>query len=347
MANTLLDKLKKSGTIDAASVLTNSIYFASKEMVTTDIPIINAAFSGDINGGLVSGVTVIAGESKSFKTLLSLYCIKAYMNKYPEAVCLFYDCEFGTPTAYMKNIGIDTDRVIHIPVTNIEELNFDLVKRLGDITREDKVCMLIDSIGNLASKKEYENALSENGAKDMTRAQALKGLFRLITPHITMKDIPCIVINHVYANIGSFTGGYVVQGGSGPLYSANTVFVITKAQEKEGTELVGWNYTINIEKSRFVKEKSKLKFQVYYGKGINKFSGLLDIALESGDVIKPSQGWYSRVNTDTGEVEDKKYRAKDINNDEFWREILERGHLNEYVKSKYQLCFEEDIQEDI
>jgi len=129
----------------------------------------------------------------------------------------------------------------------------------------------------------------------------------------------------------------VVSHNSGLIYSANQAFIIGKSQEKEGTEIVGWNFTLNVEKSRFVRERSKLPFLVTYNGGISKYSGLLDIALESKHVTRPSQGWYSRVDLDTGEIEDRKWRAKDTNCGEFWDSILTQDSFNDHVKAKYQL----------
>lgn len=332
----LLDKLTKAGNIKTSTILSNSVFFVSKETIPTDLPILNVAFSGDIEGGLTSGVTIFAGESKCYKSFLAIYAMKAYMDKYPDAVALFYDSEFGIPTGYMKSIGMDLTRIIHIPITNIEEMKFDMVKRLEDIERGDKVFIMVDSIGNLASKREVENALAENGSADMVRPKEMKSFFRIITPHITMKDLPCVIINHVYKETGIYAKT-VVGGGTGVMYSANTVFIITKAQEKQGTDIVGYNFTINIEKSRFVREKAKMTFQVLWESGINKYSGLLDIALESGHVIKPSNGWYSRVNRETGECEEKKYRLKDTYSEEFWGDILKSPSFQDFVKKRFQL----------
>ena len=332
----LLDKLTKAGNIKTSTILSNSVFFVSKETIPTDLPILNVAFSGDIEGGLTSGVTIFAGESKCYKSFLAIYAMKAYMDKYPDAVALFYDSEFGIPTGYMESIGMDLTRIIHIPITNIEEMKFDMVKRLEDIERGDKVFIMVDSIGNLASKREVENALAENGSADMVRPKEMKSFFRIITPHITMKDLPCVIINHVYKETGLYAKT-VVGGGTGVMYSANTVFIITKAQEKQGTDIVGYNFTINIEKSRFVREKAKMTFQVLWESGINKYSGLLDIALESSHVIKPSNGWYQRVNRETGEVDEKKYRLKDTYSEEFWGDVLKSPSFQDFVKKRFQL----------
>ena len=170
----------------------------------------------------------------------------------------------------------------------------------------------------------------------MTRAKAISSLLRIITPHLTMKDIPCIIINHIYQTMELYSKA-VVGGGTAVMYSANQIFIISKSQEKDGSDLVGWNFTINIEKSRFVREKAKLPFTVKFEGGISKWSGLLDIALESGHIIKPSNGWYSKVNMSTGELEDKKYRLKDTENKDFWSSIILDKTFDDWIKHNYQI----------
>jgi len=330
----LLDRLKKSGSVKNVTTLADSFFFNEKDSIPTSIPILNIALSGKLSGGLIPGITIIAGPSRHFKSLLGLILIKAYMDKYPDAVCLFFDSEYGVTPEYIQTNGIDINRVLHIPVEHLEQLKFDIAKRLDEIKRGDHVIVFIDSIGNLASKKEYEDALDEKSVADMTRSKVIKGIFRIITPHFTTKDIPGIVINHTYQELSLFPKT-IMGGGTGPMYSANTVLFIGKSQEKNGTEVVGYNFNINIEKSRFVKEKSKLPLLVTFDKGVSTWSGLLDIALAANVVIKPSNGWYSRVNTETGEVEDKKYRLKDTDNKDFWMPILKNKVFQDWIKSTY------------
>ena len=202
----LLNKLKKTSKIEYASVLEESQFFNEREMVPTVIPALNIALSGELDGGLTDGLLQIAGQSKHFKTSFALYLASAFMKKYPEAVLLFYDSEFGSPREYFKNFDVDTSRVLHCPITNVEQLKFDLVNQLENITREDKVFILVDSIGNLASKKEVEDAKEEKSVADMSRAKQLKSLTRMITPFLTMHQIPCVMVNHVYQSIGCLAG---------------------------------------------------------------------------------------------------------------------------------------------
>jgi RecA/RadA recombinase len=341
----LMEKLKKAGSIKHADVLSESSFFMAKDIIQTEIPALNIALSGSVSGGMTPGLTIIAGPSRHFKSMFGLLLVKAYLQKYSDAVCLFLDSEFGITPEYIKTMGIDTDRVLHIPIEHIEQLKFDIVKRLDEIERGDRVIIFIDSIGNLASKKEVDDALEEKSAADMTRAKQLKSLFRIMTPHFTTKDIPCVVVNHTYMEQTMYPRA-IMSGGTGPMYSANTVFIIGKQQEKDGTELTGYNFIINVEKSRYVKEKSKIPVSVSFDGGISKWSGLLDIALESGHVVKPSNGWYSKVNVETGEIEDKKYRIKDVDTKDFWMSIVTSKSFGDFIKKKYQVAHGSIIKDE-
>lgn len=343
----LLEKLRKTGADGVtAEIISSSSFFNKRDITVTDLPILNLAFTGNVDGGMPSGLTIIAGESKSFKSALSLYCMKAYLDKHKDAVAVFYDTEGGITPDYLKSFKIDTDRVLHIPVDHIEQLKFDMVKKLEEIKKGEKVFFLVDSIGQISSKKEIDDATDEKSVADMTRAKALRSLMRLCTMQFMKKELPAIMINHVYANIGGNVPGVTMGGGGGIVYSANTVWIISKAQEKEGTDLVGWNFTINSVKSRFVREKSKFPLLVLYEKGINKYSGLLDIALDMGFVEKPSMGWYTRPLIEG----DRKWRAKDTNCAEFWDPLLTDEHFKDACAQKFQLAAsisEEDTVEDL
>lgn len=333
----LLDKLKKNSTIKETEVLNKSKFFAKKDMIQTSVPMMNVALSGSLEGGLTPGLTVFAGPSKHFKTAFSLLLAKAYTDKYEDAVVLFYDSEFGSPQAYFDNFGIDTSRILHTPITDIEQLKFDIMSQVNSVERGDHVIIIVDSVGNLASKKEVDDALEGKSVADMTRAKQMKSLFRMVTPHLTIKDIPMVVVNHTYSEIGLFPK-QIVSGGTGIYYSADNIFIIGRQQEKDGTDIIGYNFIINVEKSRFVREKSKIPVEVTFEGGISKWSGLLDVALEGGFVIKPSNGWYSRVNKESGEVEDKKFRIKDTYTKEFWLSILTSASFREYIESKYRMA---------
>ena len=212
-----INKFLKNSSLKQASMIEDSKVFKERDFAPTDIYALNIAYSGSLFGGVDTGLTLWAGPSRHFKSVYTLLSVKAWMDKYPESVCLFYDSEFGTPSAYFKSVGIDTSRVIHLPVTNIEELKSDVVKQITLAEIEDRVIIAIDSIGNSSSFKEINDALDEKVVSDMTRAKALKSFTRMITPILKTKDIPCIGVNHTYQEIGMFPktimgGGCVIEG---------------------------------------------------------------------------------------------------------------------------------------
>lgn len=341
----VLDKLKKNSTIKESAILSKSKFFNEKDMVSTSVYGLNVALSADLHGGLTPGLTMFAGPSKHFKSAFSLLLAKSYLEKYEDAALLFYDSEFGTPKSYFESFGIDPDRVLHSPIPDIEKLKIDIINQLNELERGDKLIVLIDSIGNLASIKEVNDALDGKSTADMTRAKQIKSLFRMVTPHLTMKDIPMVVVNHTYMEIGMFPKA-IVSGGTGSYYSADNIFIIGRQQEKEGKEIVGYDFIINVEKSRYVKEKSKIPITVSFDGGISKYSGLLALAVESGHVVKPSNGWYSKVDVESGEVEDKKYRESDTDTKDFWKDILKSESFNQFIKDKYSVANGQIIGDD-
>lgn len=344
----LIEKLMKNSSVKSTAPIMDSKVYGKKEMATTPVPMVNVALSGRVDGGLVPGLLMLAGPSKHFKSAFALLMAASYQKKYDDAVILFYDSEFGTPQAYFESFGIDMDRVVHTPITDVEQLKFDITKQLDGLDKNDHVVIVIDSIGNLASKKEVEDAMNEKSVADMTRAKQLKSLFRIVTPHLNLKDIPLVCVNHTYKEIGMFPKD-IVSGGTGSYYSSDAIWIIGRQQEKEGTEIAGYHFVINIEKSRHVREKSKIPITVTFEGGISKWSGLLDISEKLGYITKPKVGWYEAVNPSTGEVlSEKLMRAKELHsNGDFWKMMFTKTDLADAIRNRYSIASGALISEEV
>ena len=349
----LIDKILKSSVTKNSATINKSEFLNEKDMIPTAIPMLNVAYSGDIDGGLTPGLTQIAGPSKHFKSLLMLLSMKAYLDQYPDAIAILFDSEFGTPLTYFSSLGMDPndERIIHSPITDIEELRHEIAQNLKAIDRGDKVFIGIDSVGNLASRKEVDDAEAGKTVADMTRAKQLKSLFRIITPHLTIKDIPMVVVNHTYKEIGLFPKD-IVGGGTGAYYSADTIWIMGRQQEKNTStkEITGYNFIINVEKSRFVKEKSKIPISVAFQGGVEYYSGLLELAELSGHFVKATAQSYNRVDVETGEILSDKTFSKKTCQDHL-DEVLKLDSFKEFVRTKYQLgagnLITKEIEEDV
>jgi hypothetical protein len=334
----LRDRLIKNSTIKLTSVLTDSEVYNNKTTIQTRVPMINVAFSGKVDGGITAGLHIFAGPSKHFKTGFTLLGASAMIEKFgKDAIILFYDSEFGSPDSYFASLNVPPDQVVHTPITNIEELKFDIMQQLDNLERGDKVLIMIDSIGNVASKKEVDDALEGSSKADMTRARQLKSLFRMVTPHLTLKNIPLIAVNHTYMTQEMYSKA-VMSGGTGPYYSADNIFILGRQQEKTDKTIDGYHFIINVEKSRYVKEKSKIPISVMYNGGINKWSGFLELALEGNYVAKPKVGWYQLVDRETGELVGKSYREAEIEtSSEIWSGVLQTTDFAKFIEDKYKL----------
>ena len=338
MMSDLKNKLIKNSTIDLTASLIDSKIFTKKDMIPTSVPMINVALSGSVDGGITPGLTMLAGPSKHFKTGFALLLASSFLKKYKDGIILFYDSEFGTPQSYFQTFNIPFDSVVHTPITDIEELKFDIMTQMKNIDRGDHVMIVIDSIGNLASKKEVDDALEGKSVADMTRAKQLKSLFRMITPHLSLKDIPMVVINHTYKEIGMFPKD-IVGGGTGSYYGSDNIWILGRQQDKQDNEIAGYHFVINVEKSRYVKEKSKIPITVSFEGGINRWSGLLDVAIDGGYVVKPKAGWYATVDKETGEIRQPNMRAADIvDNKEFWMKMFSDTDFAKYIENKYKMA---------
>ncbi len=332
----LLDKIKTNSTIDQASILSKSKLFNDKDLISTSVPMLNVALSGDLNGGLAPGITEIAGPSKYFKSNFAILLAKAYQDKYKDSVILFYDSEFGTPKAYFSAFGIDMTRVFHAPLTDVEIFKIDLMKQVKSLSKGERVIIILDSLGQLASRKEVEDTDDGKTVTDMSRAKALKSVFRLVTPHLRLKDIPMVVVNHTYKEIGLFPKE-IAGGGTGLTYAADTIWIMGRRQEKEKDEVTGYNFLINVEKSRFVKEKSQIPITVTFEGGIEQYSGLFDLALEAGFIIPAkkdgnvTKGWYTLPGSD------KKFTEATALTKEFCEPLLKNKKFQEFVRTKYEI----------
>jgi hypothetical protein len=142
------------------------------------------------------------------------------------------------------------------------------------------------------------------------------------------------VINHTYKEIGLFPRD-IVGGGTGSYYGADNIWILGRQQDKDGGEIAGYHFVINVEKSRFVKEKSKIPITISFEGGINRWSGLLDIALDGGYVTSPKKGWYQIVHR----KDDKNMRASDIvDSKAVWVDVFQNTDFATYIEKKYKFA---------
>lgn len=186
--------------------------------VDTGSYIFNALVSGSIFGG-VSGnkITAIAGETSTGKTFFSLAVVKNFLDNNPTGYCLYFDTEAAITKSLLESRGVDTNRLVVVNVVTVEEFRTKTLKAVDIYLKkkedERNPCIFVlDSLGMLSTNKEINDALAEKDTRDMTKAQLIKGAFRMLTLKLGQAKIPMLVTNHTYESM-SLYGGKQMSGG--------------------------------------------------------------------------------------------------------------------------------------
>ena len=252
---------------------------------------LNALMSGSIYGGVPNNkIVAFAGESATGKTFFVLSVLKTFLDKNPEGGVIYFDTEAAVTKGMMADRGIDTTRVVIAEPTSIEEFRTSATRILTNYieTPEESrkpMLMVLDSLGMLSSMKELEDTESGANKRDMTKAQLLRGTFRVLSLKLAKANVPLLVTNHVYDVVGAYIPTKEISGGSGLKYAASSIIMLGKKKDKDGTEVVGNIVKASTHKSRFTKENKKIEIKLSYDKGLDRYYGLLDLA-EKYDIIK-------------------------------------------------------------
>ena len=257
--------------------------------VDTGSYILNALISGSIFGGLPSNkITALAGETSTGKTFFALSIVKHFLSSNPDAQVIYFETESAVSKDMMVSRGIDVKRVGLVPVTTVQEFRTQSIKVVDEymkLKKEDRPPLLfvLDSLGMLSTSKEIQDATDGKETRDMTRAQVIKSIFRILSLKLGQAQIPLIVTNHTYEVVGAYVPTKEMGGGTGLKYAASTILFLSKKKEKDGTEVVGNIIKVKAQKSRFTKENSEIETRLFYdARGLDKYFGLLELGEKYG-----------------------------------------------------------------
>ncbi len=256
--------------------------------------IFNALLSGSLHGGLPSNkITAIAGESATGKTYFLMGMIKNFLDKNPEGGVIYFESESAVTKQMIIDRGIDSKRMVIMPVTTVQEFRTQSLKVLDKYLEKDEadrqpLFLALDSLGMLSTTKEVEDTAEGKETRDMTRAQVLKACFRVLTLKLGRAKVPMVVTNHTYDVVGSMFPTKEMGGGSGLKYAASSIVYLSKKKEKDGTEVIGNIVHCKNHKSRLTVENKMVDVRLTYDKGLDRYYGLLELAEKHGIFKKVS-----------------------------------------------------------
>ena len=284
MSNFLRDiaKLNEYGAIVDDGVEAGDV----STFIDTGSYIFNALLSGSVYGGLPANkITAIAGESATGKTFFLMGMVKSFLDSDPNAGVIFFESESAITKQMVVDRGIDSKRMVIMPVTTVQEFRTQSLKVLDKYMETDEserqpMFMCLDSLGMLSTTKEVEDTAEGKETRDMTRAQVLKAAFRVLTLKLGRAKVPMVLTNHTYDVVGSMFPQKEMGGGSGLKYAASSIIYLSKKKEKDGTEVIGNIVHCKNHKSRLTKENKMVDVRLTYDKGLDRYYGLLDLALK-------------------------------------------------------------------
>jgi RecA/RadA recombinase len=254
----------------------------------------NALLSGSLFDGLPSNkITCLAGESATGKTYFSIGVVAQFLAANPEGIVLYFDTEQAVTSDMFTERGVDPKRVAVFPVETVEEFRHQCLTIVDKVLATDEserkpMMIVLDSLGMLSTSKEMNDVAEGKNVRDMTRAQVIKGTFRVLTLKLGKAKIPMIMTNHTYDVVGAYVPTKELGGGSGLKYAASTIVTLSKKKDKQDDEVVGNIITCKLYKSRLTKENKIVQVQLNFDSGLNRYYGLVDLALDYGIFKKNS-----------------------------------------------------------
>ena len=291
MSDFLKNIVKEAGN-EYASIVDDGVETGDNlEFIDTGSYIFNALLSGSIHGGLPSNkITALAGESATGKTYFLMGMVKHFLDKDPNAGVIYFESESAITKQMVVDRGIDSKRMVIMPVTTVQEFRTQALKVLDSYLRQNEadrnpLFLCLDSLGMLSTTKEVEDTAEVKETRDMTRAQVLKAAFRVLTLKLGRAKVPMVVTNHTYDVVGSMFPQKEMGGGSGLKYAASSIVYLSKKKEKDGTEVIGNIVHCKNHKSRLTVENKMVDVRLTYDKGLDRHYGLLELA-EKYEIFK-------------------------------------------------------------
>ena len=325
MANFLKDIIKETGN-EYASLVSEGVEAGDVDsFIDTGSYVFNALLGGSIYNGIPANkITALAGESATGKTFFVLGICKHFLDKNPDGGVIFFESESAVTKELIEDRKIDSKRMVIMPVTTVQEFRHQAITVLDKYNSQDPsdrkpLLLILDSLGMLSTTKEMEDTAEGKETRDMTRAQIVKAVFRVLTLKLGKAKVPLIITNHTYDVVGSMFPKKEMGGGSGLKYASSSIVYLSRRKEKDGTQIIGNIIHCKNYKSRLTRENAIVDVRLTYDKGLDRYYGLLDLALK--------HNIFKQVSTRIELPDGSKAFGKTINNDPakyFTKDILKK-----------------------
>ena len=260
-----------------------------------DIPKIEVISTGSLGldlalgvGGLPRGrIVEIFGSESSGKTTLALQAIAEAQRA--GGVCAFIDAEHALDVGYARQLGVRIDEML-ISQPDHGEQALEIAETL---VRSGAVSVVVvDSVAALVPKAELEGDMGDQqpGMQARLMSQAL----RKLTGAIHRSDCIVLFINQIRMKIGVMFGSpKTTSGGNALKFYASVRLEVTRVGSiKRGEEAIGNQTRVKVVKNKVAPPFREVDFEIYYGRGVDRESELVDLGVSTG-IVRKSGSWYA------------------------------------------------------
>lgn len=316
----------KDEDVTMASAGQGSAEFTS--YIDTGCYVLNALISGSIFGGMPDNkVLCIAGSSSTGKSFIALGIVKHFLDSNPDAGVIYYDTESAITRRMMDERGIDSRRVIIGEPQTLQDFRTKAITFLEKYSAapadsRPPLLMVLDSLGMLSSLKEMSDTAEGKDTRDMTKAQLIRGLFRVLRLKLAKLHVPMIVTGHTYTVVGAYVPTQALSGGGGIEYASDLICFLSKSKDKDGKDVVGNILKGRMHKSRLSRENKIGEMRLSYDTGLDRYFGLLELGEKHGVI--------ERIGNKYQFPDGQKYFRKEIDSDPervYTQEVLEMLEL--------------------
>jgi len=297
MPKSLFAELLKNVPASASVAIDGTSSSEFGKYVDTGSYVLNAALSGSLFGGMPDNkITVFAGESSTGKTFFILSILKAWMRQNPTGNVIYFDTESAVTNQMLTERGLDLSRIAKVEPETIEQFRQSALAILDNYESaqtDTPIIMVLDSLGNMSSNKEVTDVRDQKDARDMTKAQLIRGTFRVLRLRLAKLAVPMLVTNHVYAVVGAYVPTKALSGGSGLTYVSDSIAMLSKSKVRDKDKnIIGNDVTIKMYKSRLSRENNEVDVRILYTGGLDRHYGLLELA-EAAGMVSSAAGRYT------------------------------------------------------
>ena len=269
-------------------------------------------------GGIPRGrIIQLAGKESSGKTLLSFMIVKSWLDKDPENTAMFIDAEYTYDPKWVKQLGVDTSRVIVVRINEAKKIFDGLLGKMKENKITKKVTkgvngvldlviegqekkfkklgvIIVDSLAAINTPMEIAAEVGKQNMSPISRFLSTE--LKKLTPAVAKANVAMIFINQVRVNIGQMHGDPETTSGGKALKHACSVMIQTAASQSKDNSIfdknenmIGHTVNVKVTKNKVGPPFRKAKYKIEYNKGIvNKAEELLDIACALNIIERPN-----------------------------------------------------------